>query len=1352
MASIFDNARNIVKDIQSRVRNNLQVRPNTLTYNALQPAARAQQFIQSPQSYALPQASKNPMLPTPKVGSTSYNILNAAAKVQPVAQAVRDFANVPFAFAANSGSDLGKIAVGSFKGDPGLLAYGNLKSPATKLGYNAVGAFSPSRKQAYGIDTSPQQFLGNAAETIMAPLSIYGSGKVLGIGKQAATQVGKQGFVQTINSQAISGGKLLGSYGILSGLAAGKNGSLPDQLKEGLKQGAMGGIAGLATGGLIGAGGATFGAVRKAITDTLVQKHGFNAKQARDALGRFAKYEAKRVAKGKPPTPGEPIWVGDIRESVGLPRNGNYELPQPGLSVKYTNNPINQPAGEIKTQVEAPKTKLAELKKLQEVQNKPETQLNNPVPVSSRDILPQPTALAMDNEVAKIQAQIQNQVAGRRIQAEVVKSIRSQFGPQDIQNINRLKAMARGREFQAGDIETLRKKNGDLVESVLSAVKERSPQITDEAQALDYALNFPTASQQKVLISPETGRLKQQEKQLKSIAESGVIPGGEGAVSVFPTTKTLQKQINARDRLAAKTQEKIAQKEYDEWQEVLLDQEGVKTTKAVIDDIIQLVKTSTAKAEHARFETSAKTGETLVNKANNALERDILDRAATWKDKMRLSYTRERFDRNIEDIAGKDASAIIKRYFAPVQQAEANRTRWLNKERDEIKSLDIKGGSGESKALQQFGERKMTLDQLKQQLPKTWNKVVTAEKMLRGKYDQYLTDINKVLAKNGYDPIPKREDYFLHFTEINNVLENFGIPVRDNTLPTDLAGLTADFKPGKNFFTSALPRLGDKTDFDAIQGIDRYLEGASKQIFHTDNIQNLRLFEKGLRNRFAGTTHLSNFTADLGEYINNLAGKKPMMDRGVEAFVGRNVYGAADRLQKQVGSNMVGANIASALTNFIPLTQSIATTSKPAVVKGLLGAAMSPFKNDGFVQRSDFLTSRFGSDRLYMNAWDNVATKSFWIMKTVDRFVSESITRGKYHEGLSKGLNPQEALRAADNYASRVMGDRSLGSMPNLFNSRTAGFLTQFQLEVNNQVSFLLKDIPRMNNGNKKAIASSLGQVALYSYLYNNMYESLVGRRPAVDPVGIAQQAYGDYTNPDMKKEQATKNLVVNVGNQLPFTSILTGGRIPVGSVIPNPMAALTGESSWTKELTKPLTILPPAGGSQIKKSVEGIGAFIKGTSTTPAGKERYEIPQTAGNAVKTGLFGQYSTPEARQYFREGGSPPSASKMLYNQFKSLKNTQEKAALWDKMVSEGKITKDNRADVLKHFEDEKLGITGKEREIRSMGVSDGARAQSIVKEFDKLKTPQEKAALWDKYVQAKIITPEVAKQMKLLLQK
>ncbi|MCP4652831.1 MAG: hypothetical protein GY858_05550 [Candidatus Omnitrophica bacterium] len=88
------------------------------------------------------------------------------------------------------------------------------------------------------------------------------------------------------------------------------------------------------------------------------------------------------------------------------------------------------------------------------------------------------------------------------------------------------------------------------------------------------------------------------------------------------------------------------------------------------------------------------------------------------------------------------------------------------------------------------------------------------------------------------------------------------------------------------------------------------------------------------------------------------------------------------------------------------------------------------------------------------------------------------------------------------------------------------------------------------------------------------------------------------------------------------------------------------GKSAW---LTVP-------AGSQIKKTLGGVGALSRGYSKTPSGNVRFPTKKTTGSAIRNLLFGQYQTPEARRYFDENLRPLSASQT--KKFKRLKGTAQ----------------------------------------------------------------------------------------------
>jgi hypothetical protein len=500
-----------------------------------------------------------------------------------------------------------------------------------------------------------------------------------------------------------------------------------------------------------------------------------------------------------------------------------------------------------------------------------------------------------------------------------------------------------------------------------------------------------------------------------------------------------------------------------------------------------------------------------------------------------------------------------------------------------------------------------------------------------------------------------------------------GVILNRNELPTSISGITDIFKPNKPFSSAELRRRSNKTTFDAVGGMDNYLEAVSRQIFHTDTVQRGRSIENAIRKQAEDNPEilLPNFVANLGEWVNIVAGKKTRVDRAAEALVGRKIYGLTNWARKRTGANMVGANLASAMSNFVPFTQSLSTTKKVPAIKGFMDALASPLKKgqansvDGV--KSSFLTRRFGDDAIDSRRLKRASEVASTPFRLIDEFTSHSIVAGKYYEGLDQGLSPKEAMKAADDYASKVMADRSIGQTPNVFNSQTMGLLTQFQLEVNNQLSFLGRDIPALAKGSKTKAASSLAQFILYSYLFNEAFEKLTGRRPQIDVVKAILDLKG---SPDEDSSfidrvgHASKNIVEGI----PLANLATGGgRLPVSSMLPNVGELTKGirnignnegkpvGSHLYKGLAGPIFYgVPPFGGGQLRKTAEGIYSLARGESTTPSGRKRFDIEKTPANVIRGVAFGQYATNEGKEYLdtlnksksgiKSGGSSKSASK------------------------------------------------------------------------------------------------------------
>lgn len=609
-------------------------------------------------------------------------------------------------------------------------------------------------------------------------------------------------------------------------------------------------------------------------------------------------------------------------------------------------------------------------------------------------------------------------------------------------------------------------------------------------------------------------------------------------------------------------------------------------------------------------------------------------------------------------------------------------------------------------------------------------------------YDELFRQMNDTRIRNGYEPVNYRQGYFPHFQpgDGDGIMAQFGralgIGTEVTALPTTINGLTHAFRPGIRWFGNAQERLGFNTAYDAVEGFDRYIEGVADVIYQTDNIQRLRalateiryrtgdegirkqidrvrndpsLDDEDKRNRIEkivedGRFALSNFVVDLDEYTNLLANKKSRADRDMEQRLGRRFYNVVRALESRVAANMVAINPASWLTNFIPLTQGGALLDRGYLLRGMWETLWSYKESDGLVERSTFLTNRRGSDPI-LSVYEQGAEPANRVrrqlrnagitagrigdvlsspMSYIDNFTADSLVRARYRQNLAKGMGEDAALADADAFAASVMADRSKGSTPTMF-SRTnpvSKLFTQFQLEVNNQLSYVFKDMPReKKNLGIRALMAALLKFALGAWLYDEVYEYLIGRRPALDPIGILNDTVGDLTGwevpnlvelgvgtatgdaPSWQVEQqglydTLANLGTATAEELPFIGgLLGGGRLPIGSAIPDftTLARAATDDEWAPEkrlkeaadeLQKPLTYLAtPFGGGQLKRVLQALDAVRKGGVYTldAEGEEQLQYPvyndtfqQTVQNAIMASIFGTTTLKTGRDWVESG--------------------------------------------------------------------------------------------------------------------
>ncbi len=655
-----------------------------------------------------------------------------------------------------------------------------------------------------------------------------------------------------------------------------------------------------------------------------------------------------------------------------------------------------------------------------------------------------------------------------------------------------------------------------------------------------------------------------------------------------------------------------------------------------------------------------------------------------------------------------------------VAENETEAIRWLNSYTDRkngilagiSKQYNIKPRSKQSAAAQMYAEGfyvdknnnivKYGDEELAKDFPnaleRTNIKGLANDPIIRQIYDDTLAKINESRARNAYAEIPRLDNYYLHFRAMNDTFSRLGIPfnpndIRAKDLPTDLNGVTADLKPGQPYFASAQHRTGMRTDFDLLGGLEQYLTNAKNQIFHIDDIQTLR----ALRNYIADTygqanglegldalteveaeerikqvygSHLSTFAKFLNEEANILAGKTALIDRGLEGIIGRRGITFLNTVNRQVGANMVGFNISSSLTNLLAPVQALAKSNKAAFVKAFGQTVANRVghlvgRGDTFTEDSSVMVRRKGADRFSRTVWDKTSDAGYALMGAIDSFSTELIARTKYNEYIKQGMDSAEAHLAADKWTSRLMGDRSIGQMPQLYNSKMLGIITKFQLEVRNQLDAMFYDtiqdakvsteeIQNAAERNAKTaakVASTFTQLALAQHIFGQVFKSIAGYNPAFDIIEVIAKAFG-LDDEEESEDTALDNVeqaFLALLEDLPYTSALTGGRIPLESALPVE-ELIKGKDDYGNDKSRldtlkeaaPYYILP-GGYGQIKKSFSGLSMFddehpVSG-SYTDSGNLRFPVEDTLEEMFRAGIFGQWANDNARDYFDRDRKP-----------------------------------------------------------------------------------------------------------------
>lgn len=564
-------------------------------------------------------------------------------------------------------------------------------------------------------------------------------------------------------------------------------------------------------------------------------------------------------------------------------------------------------------------------------------------------------------------------------------------------------------------------------------------------------------------------------------------------------------------------------------------------------------------------------------------------------------------------------------------------------------------------------------------------------------------------------------------------LKLIGIDAQVSELPTAIAGRTDSFRPGKQwnpYFLERTKTSNDNVEYDAVGGYESYVNYMANVLYHTDDIMKLREMSKYFRGKYArdgisdriaqaremhnasleqkigflesadriaegtrlteeqadaaldkyidslfeninGMTKYGQFVSVLDDYTNKLAGKRTTGDRTIEHEVGRTALNIGNKLTKIFGQSTILGNLSSALNQTAQIPMLTAEVGVGNVAEAVRDIVTGETKTDGWEGASDFLTGKRGIDQLTetkgLGKVMDVAAIPF---EVVDDVASRVIVRAKYLQEVKSGATHEEAMRAADEYASRMVGNRIQGAKPMAFEGSRLSqkVLTTFQLEVANAWSHITHDLPMeyqtmaKTQGKNVAVKKFAGLAMKYlleAFLFNRLTEWLYGGTPApFDVIGYVTGAIGageglstnkylltalDNTleavtgerglgteKPDggFDTEAAAKQLGYTVSGDIPFLSNALSAVGASDSNMPLPTIPLkTGadvvkmvvgkDADTRKEAAQKLaedapkelkTWLPM--GNQIYKTGKGVEALVRGGAYSGYGdSERLKYP-----------------------------------------------------------------------------------------------------------------------------------------------
>jgi len=686
----------------------------------------------------------------------------------------------------------------------------------------------------------------------------------------------------------------------------------------------------------------------------------------------------------------------------------------------------------------------------------------------------------------------------------------------------------------------------------------------------------------------------------------------------------------------------------------------------------------------------------------------VIGNPLDWQGHYRISETMERnIKRNAPtpEVAEKTQRFVI----AAKTKREAQFREELQAVRNEFAQLDkatmaVKPKGVDDKAyradLMDYFENNMSDQDFKGKYGEAaFTQATVAKNKTRSTYDQLLDRVNDEFGKFGEKQVDRRKDYITHINELNgrpsfagelygrlqNSILGEGSAQNRSGLPGDIAGRTENFEPRKRWNQFFQARKGGEYTKDPFKAIDAYLEPSLYNIHMTEPAVRARAVESAFRTaeqiknttsegltkqlndslaRYRDTTGNTKLVKGFQEYANALAGKTQKLDRDIIDMSKSTELGLRgwQSLQGIAGKATILGNINSVVSQTLGLPSAVADAGVKNYAKGIAAS----ISNDGSIKKSPFIKARETNvDSRFRSKTQKVMNVGGIPIQVVELAMVKQTWQAEHAKVKSEGYKGMDAVLEADRRTERVVAGRGIADKPEMYRSTAMNGLMQYTLEAEAQFKNFTQDL----NPIQKAT------FIVAAFAMNSLSELVTGNTPLPDFLGAAIDSLGDIFGDDKEgAEKLTSPLQRFASEAVSFNPLVTAGvnalttkdmrkslfgedsnlgrydgtSAPV-QVIKNAYNAVDSAANgeWTNARNEALKDLP--FGNQIRKSLTGLEANMRGSAVDKSGEKTFETGKNAGSQLRNFVFGANSTKEAREYYdqpKRAESKPTGGNLL----------------------------------------------------------------------------------------------------------